>query len=215
VQAWIGNLIRCNRLQLRRPRIRNLIYLDLGCGLNTHDNFINMDFLWRPGVDVCWDISHTLPFRDGSMKGIFTEHCLEHFSLHTAVAILRECRRILSPGGILRIVVPDGEAYLRTYCRQLDGDDSTRFPYQDRESFNGLRSPILSVNRVFYQDRDSPSGHRCIHDFHVLDLLLRHCGFSSVSRQSFRIGADSSLLIDSASRAEESLYVEASVSEVS
>jgi predicted SAM-dependent methyltransferase len=212
VRAGVGKLIRCNRLQLRRGRIRNLAYLDLGCGPNTHDNFINLDFQWHPGVDVCWDIARSIPFRTASMKGIFTEHCLEHFSMQTAGAILRECRRILAPGGTLRIVVPDGEAYLRTYCLQLDGDLSTRFPYQDYEIFEGIHSPMLSVNRVFYQDRDSPYGHRFMYDFHVLNLLLRHCGFGSISRQSYRKGTDALLLLDSESRAGESLYVEATVS---
>jgi predicted SAM-dependent methyltransferase len=200
VQTMVGNLIRNRQYQLRNKRIQDLRYLDLGCGPNIHEEFINIDFLWRPGVDVCWDISCSIPFRNTSIKGIFTEHCLEHFSRPAAIAILRECRRILAPGGILRIVVPDGEAYLRAYCQQLDGDPGARFPYQDHENFEGLRSPILSVNRVFYQDRDSPAGHRFIYDFHVLNLLLRHCGFSSISKRSFRTGADSSLLIDSESR---------------
>ena len=211
VQHLVGKMVRGRRFQLRRRRIRKLVYVDLGCGLNTHEDFINMDFLWHSKVDVCWDISRGLPFSNASMKGIFTEHCLEHFSLPMAVSILKECRRLLAPGGILRIVVPDGEAYLRTYCRQLQGDDSVRFPFQESESLGGVYSPILSVNRVFYQDRDSLNGHRFIFDFDILQRLLRRCGFNSVSRVQFRQGSDSTLLIDTAARAPESLYVEAIV----
>jgi predicted SAM-dependent methyltransferase len=211
VQAAIGRALRNRRFQLRRPRVRALKYVDLGCGPQTHPGFINVDFRWHPGIDICWDISQRLPFASQSMKGVYTEHCLEHFSIGRAAAILGECRRILEPRGILRVVMPDAEAYLRTYCRQLDGDPHALFPYEEHERFEGIRSPILSVNRVFYQDRDSPSGHRFMADFHVLDQLLRKSGFRTVYKCEYRRGADPALLIDSAARASESLYVEATV----
>jgi predicted SAM-dependent methyltransferase len=209
VQALAGLLLRNRSFQLRRPRIRDLQYLNIGCGRNIHSKMINLDYLWHSGVDVCWDITRGLPFAAGSMRGIFTEHCLEHFSLSTAVDILRECRRVLRPGGLLRIVVPDGELYLRTYNRQIDGDISAKFPFQDQESFDSIHSPILSVNRIFYQDRDSDHGHRFIYDFHFLAQLLHYCGFVSVTRQSFGVGREPAVVVDSESRAVESLYMEA------
>jgi len=94
------------------------------------------------------------------MKGVFIEHCLEHFSLPAAFAVLKECWRVLAPGGLLRIIVPDAELYVELYYRQRRGDEERVVPFQESESFNDMFSPIMSVNRVFYQDRDSPSGHR-------------------------------------------------------
>lgn len=213
VQALTGWVLRNRSFQLRRERIRGLRYLDIGCGRNTHASFINLDYLWHPEVDVCWDIALGLPFANGSMQGIFTEHCLEHFTLPKAVDILRECRRVLMPGGRLRIVVPDGELYLDIYHRQMAGDLSSLFPFEAQEVFDGMYAPILSVNRVFYQDRNSPYGHRFIYDFRFIEQLLRHCGFAAVVRRSFRDGGDPALLIDSDSRAVESLYVEATIGE--
>jgi predicted SAM-dependent methyltransferase len=209
MQKLIGNLIRNCGFQLKSKRIHDVRYLNIGCGRNPRENFINLDYLWHPEVDVCWDISTGLPFPISSMQGIFSEHCLEHFSLMDATRILMECKRILKPGGIIRIVVPDAEKYLKTYCRQTDGDPTARFPYQEQEHFHGMCSPILNVNRVFYQDRDSLSGHRFMYDFHVLGELLRHCGFTSVSRRRTGEGTDPVLLIDAPTRAAESLYVEA------
>jgi predicted SAM-dependent methyltransferase len=211
VQALVGWLLRNRSFQLGRPHVRGLQYLDIGCGRNVHSGLVNLDFLWHPDVDVCWDITRGIPFATGSMRGIFTEHCLEHFPLPTAVSILRECRRVLSPNGLLRVVVPDGELYLKTYNRQIEGDTSVEFPYQHQERFTGICSPILSVNRIFYQDRESLHGHRFIYDFHFLARILSDCGFASVTRRSFKVGADPALLIDSESRAAESLYVEASI----
>src|SRR5690349_8227807 len=56
-------------------------YLNLGCGPNTnHAHMANLDYNWYRGVDICWDITTTLPWKDASLKGIFTEHCLEHIT---------------------------------------------------------------------------------------------------------------------------------------
>jgi predicted SAM-dependent methyltransferase len=210
VQAAIGCLIRNRRFQLRRERVRAATYLDVGCGPNTHADFVNLDFLWHPKVDVCWDIRRGLPFSNGSMQGVFSEHCLEHFSLPSAMNLLREIRRVLAPDGLARIVVPDGELYLRTYARQLDGDASPRFPYPESEAAHGLWTPMLSVNRIFYQDRESLFGHRTIFDFQLLQALLLQCGFGRATRREFLHGADPRLLVDTPSRQVESLYVEAS-----
>jgi predicted SAM-dependent methyltransferase len=211
VQALVGWAIRNRRFQLRRPRVTAGRYLDLGCGLNPHDDFINLDYLWHPRVDVCWDIQGGLPFADATLQGVFSEHCLEHFPLPAALRLLREIRRVLRPGGTARIVVPDGELYLRTYVAQLAGEPAARFPYEEQERTGANWTPLVSVNRVFYQDRESPFGHRTIYDFQLLAQLLASCGFSQVVRQSFGTGGDPRLLIDTPARRVESLYVEATV----
>ena len=211
VQEWIGNVIRNRKFQLRRERVRNLRYLDLGCGRNTHENFINLDCLWHPSVDVCWDITRGLPFPNASMKGIFTEHCLEHFPLTVGMQILRELRRLLEPGGVIRIVVPNGQMYLEIYAQQTLGKSEIRFPFQELESFQNLYSPILSVNRVFYQDRESPFGHRAMFDSDLLGKLLALAGFVNIGQTCFYKSRDDCLAIDTPSRSCESLYMEASV----
>jgi predicted SAM-dependent methyltransferase len=210
VQAGLGRLLRNRPFQLRRPRAQQSRYLDLGCGLNTHDDFINLDYLWHPKIDVCWDISRGLPFGAGSMQGVFSEHCFEHFPLTAVHDLLREIRRVLSPDGMVRIVVPDAELYLRTYVRQLEGDFSRAFPYQIQEVGDKLWTPLASINRVFYQDRESLFGHRTMFDFKLLNQLLLAHGFDRVSRCEFRQGRDARLLIDTPDRRVESLYVEAS-----
>jgi predicted SAM-dependent methyltransferase len=210
VQTLIGRLIRNRRFQLDRPRVRGGTHLDIGCGLNSHPELINLDYLWHPGVDVCWDITRGLPFADASLRGVFSEHCLEHFPLPTARTLLKEIRRVLAPDGTARIIVPDGELYLRTYVQQLGGDNSRTFPYQKEEQARDLWSPMVSVNRIFYQDRESLFGHRTIFDFQLLALLLREAGFTRVARRDYQAGTDARLLVDTAARQVESLYVEAS-----
>jgi ubiquinone/menaquinone biosynthesis C-methylase UbiE len=170
-----------------------------------------LDYLWHPSIDLCWDITKGLPFPDSSIGGIFTEHCLEHFPLPVAVKILEEFRRVLCPGGAVRVVVPDAQLYLDIYVRQIAGDTKESFPYQEKETFRGISSPILSVNRIFYHDRGSLFGHWFIYDAKFLSQLLRHCGFDWAEQATFRQGVSKELLIDAESRKCESLYVEAGV----
>lgn len=54
-----------------------------------------------------------LPFEDASMDFIFSEHFFEHLFYDESIALLKECRRILKPNGVIRTVVPDAD--LRTY----------------------------------------------------------------------------------------------------
>ena len=209
VQTWIAYRIRNSRWQLRSPRIRTLQYLDLGCGPNTHDNFINLEYVWHPKIDLCWDVSRGIPLPDQPLRGVFTEHCLEHFSLSVAQTVIREVHRILVPGGRVRIVVPDAEIYLTRYTDRLRHLSDASLPFEQECAHDGIVEPILAVNRVFYQDRDKLSGHRFIYDFNFLSRLLLRCGFSQTMRASFMQGGDNNLLIDTQSRAVESLYVEA------
>jgi predicted SAM-dependent methyltransferase len=212
VQALVGKLIRNRGSQLRSKRVLDKIYLDIGCGPNTHPNFVNLDYRWHPGIDLCWDITSGLPFADGSMKGVFSEHCFEHFTLATALGIFREIRRILAPGGTLRVVVPDAELYLRAYVSHMNGNATNKFPFEEEERLQATWTPLQSVNRVFYQDRESPFGHQTMYDFLMLEKLLAECGFSSVTRCEFGTGRDAALLVDSGERRVESLYVEAMAS---
>ena len=114
-----------------------------------------------------------------------------------------------SPPEVVCGLLPDAELYLELYHRRRGGDENALLPFQESESFNNIFSPIISVNRVFYQDRDSPFGHRFMYDFQLLKLLLDRLGFESVRKVNFCEGRDPILLIDSESRRSESLYVEA------
>lgn len=208
VQHVIGAFRRNRSFQLTRATLARS-YIDVGCGYNFHPGFIHLDYCWKPHVDVCWDINRGLPFADGSFRGVFSEHCLEHFSLPRARALLREFRRVLAPGGTLRLVVPDAESYLRTYVDQLDGGRARQFPFQTLEETEPTWTPLMSVNRVFYQDRESPAGHCTMFDFQLMHRLLTEAGFVDVRRQAFGQGRDPQLIVDSPDHAAESLYVDA------
>lgn len=80
--------------------------LHLGCGTNVMPGWVNVDDLEAPGV-VSWDLRKPLPLADGSIEYIFAEHFIEHILVAEAEALLRVCRRLLKPGGVLRLSTPD------------------------------------------------------------------------------------------------------------
>jgi hypothetical protein len=47
---------------------------------------INLDYHWRPGIDICCDITRGLPLPDTYVRGIFSEHCIEHISFEAVAS---------------------------------------------------------------------------------------------------------------------------------
>lgn len=73
--------------------------LNLGCGGNSLPGWENHD--------AEMDLRKRLPFPDGSMDFIFAEHVVEHVTIKEAWCFFSDCHRILKPGGVVRIAVPD------------------------------------------------------------------------------------------------------------
>lgn len=95
--------------------------LNIGCGSRFHPDWINADLTSRhPRVIPC-DLTWGLCFRSASLDAVYASHVLEHLDRDKAPALLEECRRVLRPGGVLRIAVPDFEVMARLYLRFLDG----------------------------------------------------------------------------------------------
>lgn len=202
-QLRVASLWRNRRFLINRRRIAGREYLSIGGGYNIYPGFVNLDYRWHPGVDVTWDIQRTrkfpYPFHDETFKGIYTEHCLEHIDQAACADNLREFMRILRPGGIVRIIVPDGELYIDWYNRHRRGERVEI--YRAREL--GEATPMVSINRV------ARRGHQFLYDYETFAIMLRDARFTPVTRVEFRKGSDPMLLRDSERRRIESLYLEA------
>lgn len=121
--------------------------LHLGCGPVVVDGWVNVDGSWSawigkhrtigkvgsklglipksltrefypPGI-LIHDLRKPLTFaRDNSCSMIYTSHVLEHLEYADAQQLLRECHRVLKPGGVVRHVVPSLRDFILEYMGQ-------------------------------------------------------------------------------------------------
>lgn len=110
-----------------------MLLLNLGCGTRTHKDWINIDFLPMAGLRrlpvlrkklppnfMNHDLRRGIPFPDGSADAVYSSHLVEHLPPDSLPRFLAEHRRVLKPGGIVRIVVPDLELAARQYLEALE-----------------------------------------------------------------------------------------------
>lgn len=78
--------------------------LQIGCGARGRPEWVDLDRVPLPGVDVVADLDRPLPFANGVFDEVLAEHVLEHVA--DLVALLGELARICRPGARLAVVVP-------------------------------------------------------------------------------------------------------------
>lgn len=91
------------------------VFLHLGCGSVNKPGFINIDGMPHKHLHYLMPIDKLKRFPDDSVDLIYASHCLEHFSHKRIVSILKEWRRTLKEGGVLRLSVPDFDVLFRIY----------------------------------------------------------------------------------------------------
>lgn len=90
------------------------IYLNLGCPDHPRQGFFNVD-LENANADFQLDPGSALPWERGTVPGIYSAHLLERLNRNQGIRLLHECRRVLQPGGVIRLVVSDLQALLDDY----------------------------------------------------------------------------------------------------
>jgi len=170
----------------KAQRLRNAseLKLNLACGPCTKPGWINVD-LNAPGADLRLDLREKLPFPDASVSFVYSEHFFEHLEFPSpAMSFLKECWRVLKPGGTLSVGVPDTEWPIVSYA---NGD--TRYFELARSRFHPAwcTTRMHQLNYHFRQGRE----HKYAYDFETLAQALQEAGFVSVVRRSFNTELDS------------------------
>jgi SAM-dependent methyltransferase len=99
--------------------LSNLTRVNIGCGPLVRPGWINLDRQKHSPDVTPYDIRRGLPFGDGQVDACYTSHMVEHLSAPEAKQFLTECFRVLKPGGIIRVVVPDLESIAKGYLDAL------------------------------------------------------------------------------------------------
>src|SRR4029079_10228638 len=91
--------------------------LNWGCGGHTLPGWINSDQKDGDGIDLSCEIAHGLPLETGSIDYAVSIHALPEVPYDRLVPVLAEMRRVIKPGGILRLCLPDLIKGVRAYER--------------------------------------------------------------------------------------------------
>lgn len=183
------------RLFSKKIIITNKKYVQLGCGIkDVKKKFINLDFYNNKDKNIIFsDFRYPLRFKDNTFFGAFSEHTLEHLTPSNSIKFLSEVHRILTPGSIFRIVVPDLNMYIKFYNGQISNTFFKNF-------INGCEA-IWNITQNF--------GHLSVWNYEMLKYQLINVGFIKIYKKNYKKGINKNLLIDKKGREIESLYVEA------
>jgi predicted SAM-dependent methyltransferase len=203
-QGWLNfdssPSVRLSRL----PGASHLSEVLVSAGLLTRDQADFILYCKQQAVRY-GDVLRGLPLPDRSCSVVYASHVLEH--LHRAdeaVSFLRELRRVLQPGGVLRLAVPDLRILIREYLDRADADAFAAslhmVPQRARSGLPGLIG-LLTSDRTW---------HRWIYDEQSLTHLLCDQGFSKIRvLEAGETSIPDHGALNLRERAWESLYVEA------
>lgn len=160
-----------NRLRQRRHIVKSeetvTLKIHVGCGPRPilGPGWVNVDQDPYPGITVCDARRLSAHFLPNSASLIYASHVVEYFDEHEVLDVLRDWHAVLSPGGVLRLAVPDLEALIALYAR-------TR-------SIANVVGPLYG--RLQHKD-GSLIFHKMAYDYPTLAFVLRMAGYRAIRR---------------------------------
>ena len=172
------------RSQIRDPatirdylKLHQIRKLQLGAGGNDAAGWLNTD-IEPTSKEIYLDATSLYPFPDGSFHYIFSEHMIEHVPWEAGLAMLKECYRVLAPGGRIRTVTPN----LAKFVQLLSGKTDV-----ETERFVGAklrfhRWPVTPVSGAYIFNREVREwGHIFLYDSATLRKSLELAGFKQIT----------------------------------
>ena len=181
---------------------RGSSYVQYGCGLCAPEGWINFDASPRLRIERTYglrsvlrvsvgqlfppnvrsgDIARGLPLADGNAQGVYCSHVLEHVPRDDIPAVLRNTFRLLRPGGVFRLVVPDLQRRVARYLASASGGDAMAADTLIESCLLGTRrrprTPASWLRQQFGR-----SAHLWMYDFAALRYLLVEAGFDQIRR---------------------------------
>lgn len=178
VDGW-DNYDRSPMIMLRKiPALRGVLY---------KLKVLHADHMktWPENI-IQRDLSKPLPYPDNTAEAVYSSHMLEHLYLDDARALLRECFRVLRPGGLIRFAVPDGEQWARDLLAA--GDDPggvAAMKYQEMLRAHPNSKPAGRAKVAFVA---GSNWHKWQPTRGLMRELFREAGFVEFTEQTFRSG---------------------------
>lgn len=163
IQANVGLKINLGSFTCMYHGWINLDVVPLGAW--AHQN--KFDFLAH-------DLRMGIPFHNDSVSFIFSSHFLEHLNYMEGLNFLIECKRVMMPGAIMRLAVPDTEILAKHYLNK-----DTDFLCEINEP---CKSFPKSSMRIWHVLTDN---HQSAYDMETMQYQASLAGFTKVTRKAF------------------------------
>jgi predicted SAM-dependent methyltransferase len=172
--------------------------LNWGCGEWAQPGWINSDVKPEPGIDIVADIREGLPLESDSIDYAVSIHSLPEIPLTELVPTLAELRRVLKPGGVLRLALPDLDKGIAAYHRK------------QREYFKVSDEDAKSMGGKFITQMLWFGYSHSLFTHEFIEELLLKAGFARVEYCEFKqTSSPYQEIVELDNREEESLFVEA------
>jgi SAM-dependent methyltransferase len=124
------------------------------------------------------DICKGLPIADGTVDKVYCSHVLEHLAVNDMRRALRNTLKMLRPGGLFRLVIPDLRLIARQYLHSTEPDAGFKFVETLGMGRMDRRTGLMgSLRRRF-----GNSAHFWMWDFESMEIELKNTGFVEIRR---------------------------------
>lgn len=154
--------------------------LQLGAAENIRPGWLNTDLHgYGHGEELVYlDVRKPFPLPDRSFDLVYSEHMLEHLTYAEGQRCLRQCFRVLRPGGTIRTATPSLERLARLYD---GGPVQERYLHWAAETLTPeVEAPLpgVVINNFFHS-----WGHRFVYDPQTLRHALEEAGFVEIEER--------------------------------
>jgi predicted SAM-dependent methyltransferase len=181
-----------------RPAPAGVRRLNWGCGEYPEPGWLNSDIKDSPGIDIVADVRAGLPLETDSIDYITSIHALPELPYPDLVPALAELRRVLKPGGVLRLALPDLDRAIAAYQRG------------DHEYFDVPDADAQSIGAKFVTQMTWYGYSHTLFVYDFVEELLERAGFAQITRCQYKQTASRwPDIAELDNRERESLFVEA------
>jgi predicted SAM-dependent methyltransferase len=181
-----------------RPAPAGVRRLNWGCGEYPEPGWLNSDIKDSPGIDIVADVRAGLPLETDSIDYITSIHALPELPYPDLVPALAELRRVLKPGGVLRLALPDLDRAIAAYQRG------------DHEYFDVPDADARSIGAKFVTQMTWYGYSHTLFVYDFVEELLERAGFAQITRCQYKQTASRwPDIAELDNRERESLFVEA------